>query len=1065
MVMITESEPVEVEEMEIIDDQEEEAAATANDDNDKPTISKSWSEQFSHAPSFSGGKVTLCKTKGTRHLYGYNEKTKDDNTSVPFLLAPCGGDLTLIDAIHGIKARTIREGCNGNSGGAVGDDDYQDDSMDADEIISYALAPNDCDLITATRSNVLKHYDISGSPSHSYGGGDGRGAAKVRKVLGRSGHDLPVTFIEFHCSGIFFATGSVDGNVKVWDLRGGYATHSFRFHAAGFSNTAASRGGLRGSITCLQWCPDVTKLWLGVGRDDGSIRVHDLRVAKDDEAEVAVEMIDHVGPVTCILWANSDGRSNAFDTFFSAGRDAVINTWAISEEKHEMVVKKKKRKKGKGGDGPTTRMVYKRVQTVPVYENVEALLLLQNYHYYSKGKGDVNKSDVVIASAGNKGIVKIWKSFTRPGDIAQSGIAGIKLLAEQDEAAAFGDERGGYTGLLLTSHKHDLIKTNETSANIHQELIAVDAEHNISFLNLFSSDDADAPSVLESNRTIIGHNDEILDMKIIPDRDVGVRVDVDEALNTRKVAVATNSAQIRIFELGSYSCKVLDGHTETVLSIDVSPCGRYLASSGKDKTMRLWNLANHKCIAVATGHTEAVGATALSRKIGRFDLAGKAAINGGGAFVVTASKDKTLKRWNLPGASVLNKFGSIDNECMDLSVFCSTKAHDKDINVVTVAPNDSLIATGSQDKTVKLWKSTDLGLKGTLKGHKRGIWDCRFSSHDRVIATSSGDKTVKLWSLGDYSCVRTFQGHCAGALRVRFLSGGLQLMSCDAEGLIRLWSIRSNECVFTLDAHDDRIWALDVEDALMVSGGADSRLKVFIDTTKELEEQTRIEEERNIMQEQQLSNHLRFKEYAQALDIALDMDKPRQVLKVLNAMTENDLSKGKSALATLQRHVKTWAISRITQIVKYCREWNTRARNCHVSMLTIKAIVTTKPADQLACVDGLPELLEGIGPYAERHFERIDKLHTNSYLIDFALLTMGQLDVNDNDNDNDEYTEWEKKSKLVLPPKIIDGRVQIGGQAVVGFNADGDEASTSSESVMTVGDSDSDNSSTDSDTE
>ncbi len=376
-----------------------------------------------------------------------------------------------------------------------------------------------------------------------------------------------------------------------------------------------------------------------------------------------------------------------------------------------------------------------------------------------------------------------------------------------------------------------------------------------------------------------------------------------------------------------------------------------------------------------------------------------------------------------------------------------------------MAPNDSLVATGSQDKTVKLWSSTDLGLKGTLKGHKRGIWDCQFSMHDRVLATCSGDKTIKLWSLADYSCVRTFQGHSTGALRVRFLSGGLQLVSCDSEGLIRLWNIRSNECVFTLDAHDDRIWAMDIEDDMLVSGGADSRLKMFKDTTKELEEQNREEEQQNILKEQKLANYLRHKEYEQALDIALSMEKPRQVLKVLVAITENDLCKGKDPLSTLQNHVKNWAMTRVLQIVKYCREWSTRARNSHISMLVIKSIVTTIAADKLACVDGLPEVLSGIAPYAERHFGRIDKLHADSYLIDFVLLNMGNLEI----GSSEEYIEWEKSSKLVLPPKAIDGRVQIGGNTVVGYKDVDDDESESD--VITVGESVSEDSSDESDSE
>lgn len=86
----------------------------------------------------------------------------------------------------------------------------------------------------------------------------------------------------------------------------------------------------------------------------------------------------------------------------------------------------------------------------------------------------------------------------------------------------------------------------------------------------------------------------------------------------------------------------------------------------------------------------------------------------------------------------------------------------QDINIVSVAPNDSLVATGSQDKTCKLWHAADLSLSATLSGHRRGVWDARFSPHDRVIATASGDKTLRLWSLADGACVRVFEGHAGG---------------------------------------------------------------------------------------------------------------------------------------------------------------------------------------------------------------------------------------------------------------------------------------------------------------
>ena len=107
-------------------------------------------------------------------------------------------------------------------------------------------------------------------------------------------------------------------------------------------------------------------------------------------------------------------------------------------------------------------------------------------------------------------------------------------------------------------------------------------------------------------------------------------------------------------------------------------------------------------------------------------------------------------------------------------------------------------------------------------------------------------------------------------------------MSSGADGLVKLWTIRTNECEATMDGHSDKVWALDLhqDGSTFVSGGADSRIIVWNDTTKELEDSKRKEEERNVLMEQRLSNHLRFKEFHKAFEIALELDKPRQALKV-----------------------------------------------------------------------------------------------------------------------------------------------------------------------------------------
>jgi U3 small nucleolar RNA-associated protein 13 len=197
--------------------------------------------------------------------------------------------------------------------------------------------------------------------------------------------------------------------------------------------------------------------------------------------------------------------------------------------------------------------------------------------------------------------------------------------------------------------------------------------------------------------------------------------------------------------------------------------------------------------------------------------------------------------------------------------------------------------------------------------------------------------------------------------------------------------------------------------------------------------------------DQKLANHLRHKEYKEALQISLQRDKPRHALRVFTAMIEAEVQKGNDGLEPLQLHVTSWDEDTLLRVLQYCRDWNTNARNCHVALLVIKAITASIPIHTLAATKGVPEIIAGIMSYAERHFDRLDKLYGNSFLLDFALSSMGDLEAS-----NDEG--WEARSKLVLPPKQVDGRIQVGGMAIVGRR--GTSGEDDDDEVLTMGDSD-----------
>ena len=70
--------------------------------------------------------------------------------------------------------------------------------------------------------------------------------------------------------------------------------------------------------------------------------------------------------------------------------------------------------------------------------------------------------------------------------------------------------------------------------------------------------------------------------------------------------------------------------------------------------------------------------------------------------MISAGADKLLKVWDVAAALAASATGDSSSGVPSLKATAATSAHDKDINAVAVAPNDSLICTASQDRTAKV---------------------------------------------------------------------------------------------------------------------------------------------------------------------------------------------------------------------------------------------------------------------------------------------------------------------------------------------------------------------------
>ena len=82
-------------------------------------------------------------------------------------------------------------------------------------------------------------------------------------------------------------------------------------------------------------------------------------------------------------------------------------------------------------------------------------------------------------------------------------------------------------------------------------------------------------------------------------------------------------------------------------------------------------------------------------------------------------------------------------------------------------------------------------------------------------------------------------------------------MSCGGDGLVKLWNVATCACVHTFDEHEDRIWSIAFageHERFMASGGSDSMLVIWEDTTEQDRELDVRQRQEELAKEQHLSN-------------------------------------------------------------------------------------------------------------------------------------------------------------------------------------------------------------------
>jgi WD40 repeat protein/serine/threonine protein kinase len=296
-------------------------------------------------------------------------------------------------------------------------------------------------------------------------------------------------------------------------------------------------------------------------------------------------------------------------------------------------------------------------------------------------------------------------------------------------------------------------------------------------------------------------------------------------------------------------------HHDAVTSVAFLPDNLRLVTGSKDQTAKVWNIPQEKSLVTFIGHSDSVNALAVSVDGGRIltgggqvffdiswkqawkpakDMSGVSAViwsttngvpllnltNGhsapvmGAAFfpdsrrVVTASADGTAIVWDAIAGMKL----------------FALEAHAEAINAVAVSSDGQLIATGSVDETVKIWRGdAPLSKQVVIHGGGNPVTCLAFSPDGQRLVTGTAyrtgmkfpneakhqpleeDNTAKVWNSATGELLSPLKGHTAGILSVDYSPDGEHIVTGSADGTAIVWEASSGQRRFRLNTKQEEV--------------------------------------------------------------------------------------------------------------------------------------------------------------------------------------------------------------------------------------------------------------------
>ncbi|KAH8761866.1 hypothetical protein F5882DRAFT_431506 [Hyaloscypha sp. PMI_1271] len=161
------------------------------------------------------------------------------------------------------------------------------------------------------------------------------------------------------------------------------------------------------------------------------------------------------------------------------------------------------------------------------------------------------------------------------------------------------------------------------------------------------------------------------------------------------------------------------------------------------------------------------------------------------------------------------------------AVLQTLEGHSNLVQSVAFSHDARLLASASDDKTVKVWDTTTGALQQTLEGHSSSVSSVAFSHDSRLLASASDDNTVKVWDIAIGTLQQTLEGHSSLVSSVAFSHESKLLVSASWDKTVKVWNAATGVLQQTLEGHSSWVnsVAFSHDSKLLVSASSDNTVK------------------------------------------------------------------------------------------------------------------------------------------------------------------------------------------------------------------------------------------------